>query len=151
MRIREARMVIYEVTARTKPLAFDFKYTTRIIWRGSARRRTWTSRAWIRTHIFRFRYWQFRAVALFWTNCQTSRALSNIALRTRVFFIRCLLTRRLQLSRTNITTSRYKSESLDYLHARKPAITISRFSTISLACLPGESAFTNWADSGHRQ
>ena len=54
-----------------------------------------------------------------------------------MFFIRCLLTRRLQLSRTNITTSRYKSESLDsQLHARKPAITISRFSTISLGFLP---------------
>jgi hypothetical protein len=52
--------------------------------------------------------------------------------------------RRLQLSRTNITTSRYKSERLDYLHTRTPAITISRFSTINLASLPGRSAYTNW-------
>ena len=50
----------------------------------------------------------------------------------------------MQLSRTNITTSGYKSERLDSLHARTPAITISRFSTISLAFLPGESVFTNW-------
>ena len=51
-------------------------------------------------------------------------------------FTRCPLIRRMQLSRTSITTSKCRSERLDYQHARTPAITISRFSTISLASLP---------------
>src|ERR1700733_12935782 len=125
--------------------------STRIIWRGFARRRNWKSRhkrqACLRTYILRFRYWPFRAVALSWTQCQTSRALSNIALRTRACFIPSPLTRRMQLSRTSITASKDQPERLDYLHARTPAITISRFSTISLASLPGESVFTNWSRS----
>src|SRR5580704_2263538 len=119
------------------------KTLTRTILRGFARRRSWKSGALVRPHILRFRYWPFRAAALFWTNFQRSRALSNIALKMRGSSIPCLLTRRMLPSRMNITTSRYKSRRRDYRHARTPAITISRSSTISLPSRPGESVFTN--------
>ena len=159
-RIREARMVISEVTARTEPFtartrteptASDSKTLIKTILRGFARRRSWKSGALVRTHILRFRYWPFRAVALLWMNFQRSRALSNIALRMRGRSIPCLLTRRMQPSRMNITTSRYKSRGLDYLHARTPAITISRFSTISLLRGQASQCSRTGSDPGHSQ
>ena len=101
----------------------------------------------VRTYILRFRYWPFRAVALSWINFRTSRALSNIALRTRACFIPFPLTLRMQPSRTNITTSKYKSKRLDYLLARTPAITISRSFTISPPFARNESLFRNWGRS----
>ena len=102
-------MAISQVTARTEPAvsAFDMYKDYLAGVRTPGPRKAGRKP----TNILRFLCWQFRAVALSWTHRTVpSRALSKIALRMRAHFTRYPLTRRMQLSRTSITISKYKSE-----------------------------------------
>jgi hypothetical protein len=142
--IREARMIMSEITARTEPLDVSFKDTYKDDLAGVG-----TPSELEEPGLDPYSHFALPVLAIqsgglvldelsdIW------RSIEHCVEDARLCYTMSFDTRRMQLSRTNITTSRYKSEHVDYLHARTPAITISRFSRISSTSLPGKSVFTN--------